>query len=332
MKNKFLTYIFVIILCLSLTFLLTGCGETNKTKEKVGQEVKLVENKLVAMINGLNNIKLTNYVLAQEDMSSESSSQNGQNQKSGSESGESDSSGSEGGESSEGGGSSEGGSSSEGGKEASSGGDSGKSGGSSGGNSSDSSDSKSSMIQYEMKEQGILENNQEVDWKATKNEVENLYSVWSNIIVDLHSVNVSNEDILSFSNQLDDLIVDVQNEDKVNTSAMLANLYSYIPKYAEHYTDDSNNINLLYAKSNVIASYALIEQNDWNGAKQRITTAQEYVTNMINNANEKSVQNQKKMSKVYVSLGEFNNCIDKQDKSLYYIKYKSLMENVENVE
>ena len=149
MKNKFLTYIFVIILCLSFTFLLTGCGETNKTKEKVGQEVKLVENKLVAMINGLNNIKLTNYVLSQEDMSSESSKQNGQDQKSGSQSGQSDSSGSEGGESSEGGGSSEGGSSSEGGKEASSGGDSGKSGGSSGGDSSDSSDSKSSTIQYE---------------------------------------------------------------------------------------------------------------------------------------------------------------------------------------
>ena len=154
----------------------------------------------------------------------------------------------------------------------------------------------------------------------------------SSIIVDLHSVNVNNEDILSFSTQLDDLIIDAQNEDKVNSAAMMANLYSYIPKYTEHYTDDTTNINISYAKSNVIDSYALIEQNDWNSAKQKITTAQEYVTNMINNANEKTVENQKRLSKVYVLLGEFNNCIDKQDKSLYYIKYKSLMENIESVE
>ncbi len=325
MKNKFLIYIFIILLSSGIIFTLTGCDEKNKTKEKVEQEVKMVENKLISMINGLNNIKLTNYVLAEENTSNNNSEGEGKTQKSGSESGKSGE-----GNSGQGQESSEGQSSGDKSSEESSGSSGGKSE-SSGGESSGSSNSESSNIQYEMKEQGILGTEQKVDWNSTKNEVENLYSIWSSIIVDLHSVNVNNEDILNFSNQLDDLIVDVQNEDKKNVAAMLSNLYSYIPKYTEHYTEDTTNINIAYAKSNILASYALIEQENWSGAKEQLTTAQEYFTNMINNTNEKSIQNQKKLSKAYVLLGEFNNCIEKQDKSLYYIKYKNLMENIEGI-
>ncbi len=334
MKNKFFEYIkyfAILIISVFLIFTLSACGEQDKTKEKVGEEIKFMENKLISVINGLNNIKLTNYVLAEKNFKDEkqgNESSEGEN-KSGTQK-----SGSESAQSSEQGGQGESGSSGQGGGSTDSGGSS--SGGTTGGNSSSSStqgsSTNSSGIQYEMKESGILDNNQAVDWEATKNEIENLYSIWSSMIVDLHTVNVNNEDILNFSSQLDDLIVNVQKEDKVNTAAMLANLYSYIPRYVEHYTEDSTKINLSYAKSYIISSYAYIQQDNWNEAKLKVTKAQEHFSNIINNANEKNMEKQNKFSKVYVLLGEFNNSIDKKDKQLYYIKYKKLMENIEDIE
>lgn len=332
MKNKFLVnrrlkHIGILIISSTIIFTLTGCSQEEKTKEKVGQEIKFMENKLVSMLNGLNNINFTNYVLAEKG-NEDGQTGDSKTQKVGSESagqiseggksGGSSSSG-EGGTGSESSGGTERGSSIEGGQN-------------SGSNSTQGSSINSSGIQYEMKESGILSNEQTVDWKGIKNEVENLYYIWSSMIVDLHTVNVNNEDILNFSNQLDNLIVEVQQEDKINTSAMLANLYSYIPRYVEHYTQDSIKINLSYAKSYVVSSYAYIEQDNWNEAKARIIKAQEYFSNIINNANEKNIENQNKFGKVYVLLGEFNNSIDKKDKQLYYIKYKKLMENMEDLE
>lgn len=318
-------YIIGILIISSLIMCtLSGCDDKDKTKEKVGQEVKFMENKIVSMLNSLNNIKFTNYVLVEKNLES----QKAEGEKSDTEqgSGGSQKMGGESEQSQEEGGSS-GGSSSEG----NSGGGS-SSGGSSGSSSVEGSDTNSSGIQYEMQEKGILSNDESVDWNSTKNEVENLYSIWSSIIVDLHSVNVNNEDILNFSNQLDDLIVEVQKEDKINITAMLANLYSYMPRYVEHYTDDSIQINLSYAKSYIISSYAYIEQDNWNEAKLRTTKAQEYFSNIINNVNEKNVENQNKYSKVYVLMGEFNNSVDKRDKQLYYIKYRKLMEEIEGLE
>lgn len=332
MKNRFFDYIKYVTIMIIVTFLiftLSGCGEQDKTKEKVGQEIKFMENKLISIINGLNDIKLTNYVLAEKSFKDENgeSGTSDKESKSGMQK-----SGSESAQSSEQGGQGESGSSGqEGGSESSGGG---SSGGSTGGssNSNQGASTNSSDIQYEMKESGILDNDQNVDWESTKNEIENLYSIWTSMIVDLHTVNVNNEDILNFSSQLDDLIVNLKKEDKVNTAAMLANLYSYLPRYVEHYTQDSTKINLSYAKSYIISSYAYIQQDNWNEAKIKVTKAQEYFSNIINNANEKNMENQNKFSKVYVLLGEFNNSIDKKDKQLYYIKYKKLMENIEDIE
>jgi len=319
MKNrilqKILIYINIVVLSLTMLFILTGCSEEDSTKGKVEAEVKVIENRLVSMLNELNHIKFTNYVLSQKNLS-----QNGEENTANNSNGEgTQKSGSESGQSSE----TKEDSNGEGKKQGETSSNSGSSG---------SSDSQASSIQYEMKEQGILGNEEEPNWSDTKNEVENLYSIWSSMIVDLHQINVNNDDILNFSNQLDDLIVEVQKEDKINTSRMIANLYSYIPKYVEHYTENSTDINLAYAKSNIVSSYALVEQDNWDEAKKNVEKAQEYFSNIINNANDKNIEKQNILSKTYVLLGEFSNSINKKDKQLYYIKYKSLMQNIENLE
>lgn len=102
-----------------------------------------------------------------------------------------------------------------------------------GGSSSEGQKSKD-YTKYSIQTPNILINtNSEIDWNYMKNVVEIIYTSWPTIMLDLHSINIKNEDILTFSGTLDTLIVAIQNEDKKATLSNLAVLYSFIPIYKE---------------------------------------------------------------------------------------------------
>ena len=44
-----------------------------------------------------------------------------------------------------------------------------------------------------------------------------------------------------------------------------------------------------------------------------------------------NIQNQNRVSKAYILLNELNGCINMQDKELYYIKYRNVMEELMNL-
>lgn len=309
-KQIVINCIILVFILISFLFLLTGCSsEDTNLQSKAEKEIEHLEEKIIAMMNNLNQITLSNSVLIEEKTQKASeSSKEGQNNQQSSGSGGSQGEG--------------------GGGESSKGSDSGSSSESSNSGSSKENTTEEST-KYEIKNDSILASKtEEVDWENVKSSAETLHSTWATLTIDLHGLNVKNDDILNFSSVLDQVTISANNEDKTATLNNLASLYAFFPIYIEQISDNSEKINLDYTKACVLNSYALVEQNKWDEMKLQVTNAINYFTNILNGVNEDR-QNQNS-SKIYVLLNELSNCIDIKDKDLYMIKYRNVMEELVN--
>lgn len=308
MKNKkYLILLICVVIVLSIVFgvvmVFSNSGD-DTTKDKIKEEVYYIETKLLGMINALNNIPFSNSVLLEQNTIK------GQEKSNNSSSG----------------------SSSQGSEEKSQGEESSSSSSSSGGESSDFSKSggDTDYTKYNVQSKNILNlKENEIDWNYIKNTAELLHTSWTTIMIDLHSLNIKNDDILSFSNNLDSLILNIEREDKRTTLNSLASLYAIIPVYINQYSDDNYEENLAYTKAYIINSYVLLEDDKWEDMQAEVTKAQEYFNLVINSINTKS--SQIFINKTYVLLNEIKNSINLKDKKLYYMKYKNLMENAMNI-
>ena len=192
-------------------------------------------------------------------------------------------------------------------------------------NSSNESNNETSNISFSMTQNTI--NTDEIDWKNLESEISNLYKSWSEIIIDLNKVNSNNENILKFSNDLDETTKYIKAQDKVNSLSMVAKLYSYLPQFMELYEKDGRKIAFMQTKTNIIRAYSIIEQEKWEEIKKEIFSSINSFNTILNDVNNN--KNQYNINKTYVLLNEFNNSIDTNDKEILYIKYRNLIQEIE---
>ena len=302
-------FIALFILFLFFIFTLTGCSSDEKDlKTKTQEELSYIESQIITMMNHMNQITFSNYTL-KEQLSKTKDESSNENSESSSEGSSDSNQGSEN-------------SSTEAGGDSSS-----ENSGSFEGSSSDSSQNE---IKHVLKDNNVLTADRtNVDWEYLKNNMEGMYAKWSTTLVDLHQLNINNEEILSFSNMLDQTTIAIKEEDKIKTLTNLANIYAYLPNYLKQFSDNQQKIDITYIKSNLLNSYALVEQDRWDEVKTEITTAIESLSANMNSV-DTTKNNQGKTNKVYVLLNELNNTINLKDKDLYYMKYKSTMEEIAN--
>lgn len=307
-KNLVLIFsiVFIILVLIGISFLFMKSNKKeDNLQSKTIEEIDYLENKIVSMMNNLNNISFTNSVLKQEkEKVSKSENSEGGSTASGSSGeskGSSSGSGSSDGAGGEGGGSQE---------------------------SSGNEETSKDELKYTVERSSVLlSTSDKVDWEYMKSNIETIHSLWSTIIIDLHDMNVANQDILNFSSSLDKVTLSIKQEDKTASLNNLANLYAYVPTYLEQFSNNSKKTNLAYTKACVLNTYAFAEQDKWDEMKTQSTNAISYFYNIMNNV-EGNKQDENKISKIYVSLNELNNTIDLKDKDLYYIKYKNVMEEL----
>lgn len=315
-KQRFVNFILlfsILLIAIFFVFLfkMNHRSEDNKLESKAEQEIRQLEDKIIAMMNNLNKISFSNFVLVEENV--ESSDSNSQEENKGQES-----SGS--------------------GQESSTQSSSNSSNGSSSSGDSSNSQSKDTSnkkenTKFELKNGGILSSTgQEVDWDSIKSNAEILYSTWSTAVVDLHELNVKNEDILNFSTVLDQVTLSAKKEDKTATLNNLASLYAFLPNYRSQISEDDKSIYIDYTRACVLNSYALVEQNKWDEMKVQIVNAIEYFSNIMNRVEENNAQSQSRISKIYILLNELNKSVETKDKDLYYIKYRNVMEELVNLQ
>ena len=255
------------------------------------------------MINSLNNISFTNTVLKQTSEKSSSTNSNNNSFNNSSDNSSKDSNNEQNSQSS--------------------------------GNSDNDSNSISSkteeQVKYEIQKNDILLIDlSNIDWEYIKANTESIYNLWANLIIDLHELNVNNQDILNFSNTLDQVTLSVKQENKYASVTNLVSLYSYLPIYVNQFLDDENDKNIFLTKNCVLNTYALIEQQNWDEMKKQTASAIENFSNIMNNIENNERQNKNKITKIYVLLNELYSSIDLKDKELYYIKYRNVMEELIN--
>ena len=309
-KYQKIAYIFLVIFVLSIAFILfKSYADSNKNedeKEKTETEIQRIELSFVNMFNELNNIKFENYRINTSQINKEDLKDN-------SSSSASETIPSSGGSSS---------------SESSSSGDQGESQKENG--SSQSSEESKENQNYEMKLSGVLTNNSDINWENLKNEVEILYSAIPSLTIDLYKININKEKITNFNQEYDNLMKAIKEENKQNALDALANLYNYLPDFIENSTDDINEKILIRTKNNVFKAYSLLDKNDWNAITENVNLANQEFTKILTNS-QSSNKNQYIINKAYVQINELQNSTQTKEKEIFLIKYKNLLEELENI-
>lgn len=302
-KELFKNLIILQIIGFIIIFFLTGCGDgksnnSETLKSKVDSEMSFLDTQLIDMLNELNGISFVNYIVSAAEV--KDSDTTASNSKS-----ESTSKG-----------------------ESKSGGD-GSSGSDSSNSSSEGSSSKDKQtpsLDYSMQANGILINKNTTDWNNLKYDIEQLYSSWATIILDLYKLNINNDNILAFSAELDLVTKAVKEENKKESLTRIAKLYSYLPKYVEAYSNNSTRTNVLKTKSYILNAYAIVEDNKLDEVKKELLNAEQAYLPIINNMETSNVQYN--INKAYILIKEIQNSLNENDSDIFYIKYKNLMEEL----
>ena len=181
-----------------------------------------------------------------------------------------------------------------------------------------------------MKLSGVLTKNSDINWENLKNEVEILYSAIPSLTIDLYKININKEKITNFNQEYDNLMKAIKEENKQNALDALANLYNYLPDFIENSTDDTNEKILIRTKNNIFKAYSLLDKNDWNPITENVNLANQEFTKILTNS-QSSNKNQYIINKAYVQINELQNSTKTKEKEIFLIKYKNLLEELENI-
>ncbi len=183
---------------------------------------------------------------------------------------------------------------------------------------------------YDLIPNGILTNSNQIDWQDIKGKIETFYSSIPTITLDLYSLNVNQNDILQFNKEFDNLTEIAKAEDKEKTLIQLSKLYEYMPKFLQSVTDDETYRTTIEAKLGVIKAYSQIDSGNWKEISGNVKQAIDRYSKILTNANTDTTK-QQNINKVYVMLGELQSSANEQNNSAFLIKYKNILEEMDNV-
>lgn len=305
----------VVLLVIAYGILLHVQGNTKeqeKIPEKIKEELSFLDNNVVAMLNYMNNIVYEPYTVQTEKASGSKTSSSSQNEQGGDSTGGQEQNGNSDGNSTS--------------KENTTGqSSSGSQNGSQNGNQT------SEPQISKMQDTGILNlDTNTIKWTTIKQQIEVVYASWNTIAIDLHSVPVNQDSILQFNTNIQQAIQAIKAEDKVQSLVALANLYALLPEYTEGALQDKKETEIYQTKAGIINAYALLEQDKWDEMKTHITKAQEIFANRMNQVNE-SPTTQATIHKIYMGLKEMENICTLQDKEMFLMNYKEIMQLLDSL-
>ena len=301
MKNlKRIGYIVLIAIIIILGFIIysnANKNNENNQQEKVLSEIKYIESKLVQLFNEMNKIESRNYTISIGEISKDSSSS--QN------SVESNSGGSEGGTSS--------------------------------GEESDSTDNSNSSLnsdqdnkKFELQLSGVLTNKEDINWDYIKGEIENIYTSLATITIDFYQIGTTQENVIKFNQQLDKLSIAIKEENKELVLGELSNLYTNLSNITQNINGNELYKKVIKIKDNIFKAYSKLDTGNWeeiaNDISNAITLYSELLTNTTEN-NEKQYE----INKGYILINEMQNAVNLQDVSIFLIKYKNLLEELNSI-
>ncbi len=179
-----------------------------------------------------------------------------------------------------------------------------------------------------IEQETIVTNRGEVNWKTIEGELEVLSATWPTIVLDLNQLDVSPDDILKFSNDLDQAITHVKNKDKTLACMYFAKLYGYLPIYLNKSSAEEIRREALEAKSYIVNAYAYAETENWDKMKTEIEKAENIFSSLVNDAKYVDDQRRYNINKAYILIEELKNSLSTKDVGIFYLKYKNTIEEL----
>ena len=297
-KYRKIVYIFLIIIIAVLSIALyanISKGSEGKEQERKISEFNFLEEKLINLFNHIQtrNYNITVSEISEQSKSKKDSSSSDQNQDSQQDTNSS-----------------------------------GNSDNSSSNNTS--SNSSSTSQKFELEAKGVLTNSDEINWNYIKSEVEMLYSSLPTITLDLYKSNINQENILNFNKEFDNLTIFVKNEKKEETLNSLSKLYEYLINFIEDTEENKIKKEILESKLYILRAYSKLDSRNWaeigNDTKQAI----DMYSKLLSNTNLDSSK-QYNISKIYVMINELQNAVEVQNESVFLIKYKNILEEMNSI-
>lgn len=299
-KYKKIAYItLILIIFISGFFIYKVFGKNNSNdnlNEKTLEEVKQLESKFQNLFNQLNNISFENFKISSTEIKEQESQSESSSSSENSSSNNSNNSSKE--KSSE---------------------------------NKDNSTSKQDNKQYKLEEVGILTNQEEINWEQIKKDVEKIYTSLYSTTLDLYQTSVNQQDIVNFNKEYDNLTKAVKEENKDATLIELVKLYDYIPKFIENCTDDEKEKIVIKTKNDLFKAYSILDKENWNEISDNVNNSTQEFTKLVTNINTKEIGKQYNINKIYVIINELQNAITLKDKDIFLIKYKNLLEELQNI-
>ena len=170
-------------------------------------------------------------------------------------------------------------------------------------------------------------NNDEIDWEILKQKIENLNVLWSVMMLDLYKLDANKEEIIDFGNLLNQAILSIKSEDKIGTLTNLSALYSYMPRFIKIGSEDNAIQNIESTKYYIIVSYISASLGDWNNVGENLLNAENSFLNVLNDT-EYYGKKETMINKTYMLIKDLQTATLNNDKTLFFLKYKNLMENI----
>lgn len=293
-KIAYIALILIVLLSGFFIYKVSGQNKSNENlKEKTLSEIKHLENEFQNLFNQFNNISFENYKISSTEIKKEENENqsSSSNQKSTSNGG----------------------------------GNSGKS------EKTESSETSEDNKQYKLEEVGVLTENTEIDWKQIKNDVEKIYTSLYPMTLDLYQTSTNQQDISNFNKEYDNLTKAVKEENKEESLKELSILYDYLTKFAENCIEDEKEKTVMKTKNYIFKAYSVLDKEEWDTISNNINSATQEFTKIITNISNKESGNQYNINKVYVMTNDLQNAVTLKDKEVFLIKYKNLLEELQNI-
>lgn len=199
-------------------------------------------------------------------------------------------------------------------------------------NSSNNSDSKIPSEKYKLQYNNSLTENNEtnINWENIEYIYENIFIAWQTMQVDLTDQKVSSEIINKYNSDLNGIANSIIQQNKESTMINYFNLYADICDIVKYISKENNLLNLYYAKLYLLNAYTLSESKKWNEMYESVANSESYFKNSYNekteDSNSKDVNQSKYNEKIAMSLSNLKDSINLNDKSIFYIQYKNVMQ------
>ena len=305
-KHKTVAFVCLsIIIVVIIIFMYQTISKENgkDAKEKTLAEVEFIEVKLVGLLNKMNNIEVRNYNVSVTEITQKKSLENESNTANetskSADKGNNDKANEKGDTSSE-------------------------------QKTNDKESENQQNEKFQLKATGVLTRNEDIDWEQVKNDVEMLYSSIPTITLDLYQMQVTQEDILNFNKEIDILTLGIQKNSKEETLKSLSTIYEYIPKFIEKTTNDNLIKTITKTKSDLFKSYSQLDRKNWQEISEMIKKAVDNFSQLLTDTKIDS-NKQYTINKIYVMLNELQNAVKVQDINVFLIKYKNILEEMNDL-